>query len=95
MAIAGLVLAVGGWYHTGHLLLVIGGPVLGAGVPFTPLVIYPTNHRLLASTLAPESPEAGACCAAGAGCTRYARDSASWPSSSCWLGFAMDCDRGM
>ncbi len=44
----------------GHLLLLIGGLVLGAVVPFTLLVIYPTNHRLLAPTLAPESPEAEA-----------------------------------
>lgn len=58
LAVAGLVLAVGGWYQTGHLLLLIGGLVLGVVVPFTLLVIYPTNHRLLASTLAPESPEA-------------------------------------
>jgi Domain of unknown function (DUF1772) len=58
MAIAGLVLAVGGWYHTGHWPLLVGGLVLGAVVPFTLLVIYPTNHRLLASTLTPESPEA-------------------------------------
>jgi uncharacterized membrane protein len=58
MAIAGLVLAVGGWYHTGHMLLLIGGLVLGAVVPFTLLVIYPTNHRLLAPTLVPESPQA-------------------------------------
>ena len=60
LALLGLVLAVGGWYHTGHLLLLIGGLVLGAVVPFTLLVIYPTNHRLLAPTLLPESPEAEA-----------------------------------
>ncbi|MGH7508515.1 MAG: DUF1772 domain-containing protein [Gemmatimonadales bacterium] len=60
LALAGLVLAAGGWYHMGHLLLLIGGLVLGAVVPFTLLVIYPTNHRLLAPTLAPESPEAEA-----------------------------------
>lgn len=60
LAVLGLVLAVGGWYHTGHLLLLIGGVVLGAVVPFTLVVIYPTNHRLLDPTLIPESPVAGA-----------------------------------
>jgi uncharacterized membrane protein len=60
LAILGLVLAAGGWYHTGHLLLLIGGLLLGAVVPFTLVVIYPTNRRLLAPSLAPESPEAEA-----------------------------------
>jgi uncharacterized membrane protein len=58
LAVVGLVLAVGGWYHTGHVLLLIGGLVLGSVVPFTLLIIFPTNHRLLAPTLEPESPEA-------------------------------------
>jgi uncharacterized membrane protein len=60
LAILGLVLAAGGWYHTGHRLILIGGLLLGAVVPFTLVVIYPTNRRLLAPSLAPESPEAEA-----------------------------------
>lgn len=56
----GLLLAVGGWYHTGHTLLLVGGLLLGAVVTFTLVVIFPINHRLLAPALVPESPEAGA-----------------------------------
>jgi uncharacterized membrane protein len=60
LAVLGVLLAVGGWYHTGNILLLVGGLLLGAVVPFTLVVIFPTNHRLLAPELVPESPEAGA-----------------------------------
>ncbi len=60
LAVLGLLLAIGGWYRTGHTPLLVGGLMLGSVVPFTLLVIFPTNHRLLDSALAPESPEADA-----------------------------------
>jgi hypothetical protein len=59
LAVVGLLLSVGGWYQTRALLVLIGGLVLGAVVPFTLLVIFPTNHRLLDPMLVADSPEAG------------------------------------
>lgn len=58
LAGAGLLLAATAWYQTGQKLLLIGGLVLGVVIPFTLLVIFPTNHRLLAPALVPDSPEA-------------------------------------
>jgi uncharacterized membrane protein len=60
LAALGLLLAIGGWFRTGETLLLAGGLILGSVVPFTLVVIFPTNHRLLDPMLAPESPEAGA-----------------------------------
>ena len=60
LASLGLLTAGGGWYHTGHTALLVGGLLLGALVPFTLLVIRPTNDRLLSPSLDPASPEATA-----------------------------------
>lgn len=60
LAGVGALAAVGGWYHTGYTVLLVGGLLLGAVVPFTLLVIFPVNHRLLAPTLVPETAEADA-----------------------------------
>lgn len=60
LAIIGLLAAVLAWWRTRHAGLLVGGVLLGAVVPFTLLVIAPTNARLLAPTLDPESAEAGA-----------------------------------
>jgi hypothetical protein len=59
LAAAGLLLSIGGWYQTRQILVLIGGLLLGAVIPFTLVVIFPTNHRLLDSKLQPDSPEAG------------------------------------
>jgi len=59
LAAAGLLLAAAGWNQTGQIALLVGGLVLGAVIPFTLLVIFPTNHRLLDPKLVPDSPEAG------------------------------------
>jgi hypothetical protein len=59
LAVAGLLLGVASWYWTGHSLLLIGSLVLGAPIPFTLLIIFPTNRRLLDPMLVPDSPEAG------------------------------------
>jgi Domain of unknown function (DUF1772) len=59
LAAAGLLLAVAGWYQTRQIALLVGGLVLGAVIPFTLLIIFPTNHRLLDPKLVPDSPEAG------------------------------------
>jgi len=59
LAAAGLLLAAVGWYQTRQIALLVGGLVLSAVIPFTLLVIFPTNHRLLDPKLVPDSPEAG------------------------------------
>jgi uncharacterized membrane protein len=60
LAGVGVLAAVGAWYQTGHTVLLVGGLLLGAVVPFTLLVIFPVNNRLLAPTLVPEAAEADA-----------------------------------
>src|SRR6266511_3688413 len=52
--------ALGAWWRAGHTGLLAGGLLLGAVVPFTLLGISPTNRRLLAPSLDPESAEAAA-----------------------------------
>jgi hypothetical protein len=59
LAAAGFLLSIGGWYQTRLIWVLIGGLVLGAVIPFTLLIILPTNHRLLDPLLGPDSPEAG------------------------------------
>lgn len=58
LAVAGLLTALVAWWRTGHVALLVGGLLLGAVVPFTLVVILPTNNRLLAPGLDPDSLEA-------------------------------------
>jgi hypothetical protein len=58
LAGVGLLLGVGGWFDTGHRPLLWGGLLLGSVIPYTLLVILPTNRRLLDPSLDPESSEA-------------------------------------
>lgn len=60
LAAIGLLAGVGAWLSLGHLALLIGAVVLGAVIPFTLLVIRPTNNRLLAPDLDAGSPAAAA-----------------------------------
>jgi len=58
LGVVGLLAAVGAWWRAGHGGLLVGGLLLGAVVPFTLVGILPTNRRLLAPNLDPESAEA-------------------------------------
>lgn len=60
LAVLGLLASAGAWWRTGQSAFLVGGLVLGAVVPFTLLVILPTNHRLLEPSLDPDSAEAAA-----------------------------------
>ena len=60
LAVIGLLAAIGAWWRTGHTAILVGGVVLGAVVPFTLLVILPTNRRLLSPSLNLDSAEAAA-----------------------------------
>jgi hypothetical protein len=58
LAILGVIAAVVGWLLTSGVLELVGGLVLGALVPYTLVVIMPTNKRLLDARLDARSPEA-------------------------------------
>ena len=58
LAIVGLFTALEAWWRTRAPELLVGGLALGIVVPFTLVVIAPTNRRLLAAELDPESAEA-------------------------------------
>jgi hypothetical protein len=60
LAAAGLLAALAAWAQGRGTPVLIGGLLLGAVIPFTLLVILPTNRRLLAPDLDHESPEAAA-----------------------------------
>lgn len=56
LAIVGLLTAVGAWLVLGDGWILLGGALLGAVVPFTLLVVRPTNARLLDPGLDASSP---------------------------------------
>lgn len=56
----GLAAAIVAWMQGRGLLVLLGGLVLGAVIPFTLLVILPTNERLLNRELDRRSAEAAA-----------------------------------
>jgi uncharacterized membrane protein len=60
LAAIGLVAAFGAWVEGGRLLILVAGVLLGSVIPFTLIVILPTNKRLLDPTLDRGSSEAAA-----------------------------------
>jgi hypothetical protein len=58
LAIVGLMAALGAWLLTDSVMELVGGILLGAIVPYTLVVILPTNKRLLDARLDPRSAEA-------------------------------------
>ena len=58
LAAAGFLLAIGAWILGARVYWLAGGILLGLIIPFTLIVILPTNRRLLGSALATDSPEA-------------------------------------
>lgn len=60
LAVVGFLAAVAAWWRTDQWTLLVGGFLLGAVVPFTLVVIFPTNQRLLSPDLDHESAEASA-----------------------------------
>lgn len=59
LAVVGCVTALATWLLTGSAAFLVGGLMIGAVVPFTLVVLYPVNGRLLDPALDPASPEAG------------------------------------
>ena len=58
LAAVGLLTAVGAWALGRSVPVLVAGLLLGAMIPFTLLVVLPTNKRLLDPALDPHSPEA-------------------------------------
>ena len=58
LAAVGLLTAVGAWALGRSVLVLVAGLLLGAMIPFTLLVVLPTNKRLLDLALDPHSTEA-------------------------------------
>lgn len=60
LAAVGLLSAIVAWFQDRDGAVLIGGILLGLVIPFTLLVMLPTNQRLLDSSLDRRSPEAAA-----------------------------------
>ena len=60
LALIGMSAGIARWGTGGGLGWLVSGLALGAVVPFTLIVILPTNHRLLDASLDKASPEAEA-----------------------------------
>jgi hypothetical protein len=58
LAATGMLAAVAAWAQGRGTPVLVGGLLLGAAIPFTLLIILPTNRRLLAPDLDRRSPEA-------------------------------------
>ena len=58
LAVAGLLAGIVAWYQGAGVGWLVGGLLLGALVPFTLIVIMPTNRRLLDPRLDSDSDEA-------------------------------------
>jgi uncharacterized membrane protein len=58
LAAVGLVAALVAWIQGRGLLVLVGGLLLGAVIPFTLVIIFPTNKRLLDPGLDRRSAEA-------------------------------------
>ncbi|MGH7572649.1 MAG: anthrone oxygenase family protein [Gemmatimonadota bacterium] len=58
LALIGFVASLAAWSQGRDNWVLLGGLLLGSAVPFTLLVVLPTNRRLLDSTLDPRSSEA-------------------------------------
>jgi uncharacterized membrane protein len=60
LALAGLLAAVGAWFEGRGAAVLIAGLALGSVVPFTLVIIFPTNRRLSNPALDTGSAEAAA-----------------------------------
>jgi hypothetical protein len=60
LAVGGCLTAVAAWTQGSPTPVLIAGLLLGSAVPFTLIVILPTNKRLLDAGLDPGSPETSA-----------------------------------
>jgi hypothetical protein len=57
LAVLGTLAATGAWLGSARISWLVAGALLGLVVPYTLLVVLPTNKRLLDRTLSPDAPE--------------------------------------
>jgi Domain of unknown function (DUF1772) len=57
LAALGTLAAIGAWVAGARAGWFVAGIVLGSVIPFTVVVIFPTNKRLLDPALSPDAPE--------------------------------------
>jgi len=67
-AAVGLISSIAAWLAGASLLWVVGGVALGSVIPFTVILILPTNKLLLSSTLDKHSGQTGKLLARWLGC---------------------------
>jgi len=58
LAVLGTLGAIGAWLGGAPIGWLVAGILLGLVVPYTLVVIFPTNRRLLDRALSPDAPEA-------------------------------------
>jgi hypothetical protein len=58
LAAIGFLSALAAWFTVSSLWWLVGGSVLGLAIPFTVVVIFPTNKKLLDPSLDPDSETA-------------------------------------
>jgi hypothetical protein len=78
LAAVGLLSSIAAWFAGASILWVAGGIVLGAVIPFTLIVILPTNKQLLNPALDRQSAETSRHSHAGAPCMPLEVCSADW-----------------
>jgi len=69
LAVAGLLLSIAAWMSGAGRLWLVAGLLLGSVVPFTLLIIFPTNKRLEDPGLDRRAGRHESCWSAGALCT--------------------------
>jgi hypothetical protein len=58
LAALGTIAAIGAWMGGARVGWLVAGLLLGSVIPYTLVVIFPTNKRLLDLALSPDAPEA-------------------------------------
>jgi hypothetical protein len=58
LAATGFLFAIAAWFMGASLWWLVGGSILGLVIPFTLIVIFPTNKKLLDPSLDPRSEKA-------------------------------------
>jgi hypothetical protein len=79
LANAGSVLAFSAGWRSRDPLWIVGGILFFAVIPFTLIVIFPTNKKLQKSWISLR-PMPSACCVRGTSGTRFAADLVCWHS---------------
>jgi uncharacterized membrane protein len=92
LAAVGFLSAVGAWLQGRGTQVLIAGLLIGLVVPFTLIVIFPTNKQLSDADLDVGSTKAADCSTNGIASTPYEAQQASLPSCFCSFIWARSSD---